>query len=571
MMSRALLAVIVLGAAAALDGPAESVTAIRLNQVGYPAAAPKLAMVVSADASGAFSVLRASDGASVMTGTLGAATRDADSGDLLRPADFSSVNADGTYVLDIAGVGRSYPFTVAADPYRRAYYLAARSFYGQRCGTAVDLGPEFPGYKHAACHLKGEFHTSSGKSGPHPSAGGWHDAGDYGRYVVNSSIATGTLLLAYQQFARPVRRVSLEIPESKNATPDLLDEARWNLDWMLSMQDADGGVWQKQTSEAFAGFVRPEDDTSVSYVVGSGHEPFKTTCATADLAATAAIASRLFREFDPAYADSTLAAAKKAYDWVTRNPNELFKNPPGISTGEYGDGNCSDERFWAAAELWSTTGMATYDRYVTGHYEDYLPTLRPVGPHGWSNVAPLGLWSYALGVGGKPDAVEAIKKATVAAADAVVARSESNGYRVSLARKDYVWGSNAVAANYAMELLLADRMHHDPRYVNTALDDLHYLLGRNALGLSFVTQVGANAVMNPHHRPSATDDIVLPWPGLLSGGPNWQRQDPAMRKLPDLPPAKMFLDEQASYASNEIAINWNAPLVFLLASTLPDR
>ena len=570
-MTRAALAFVVLLAAMASMDDSTSLTDIRVDQVGYASSAPKLAMVVNDSATGAFSVVRASDGTSVSTGTLGPPKRDADSGDLVRVADFSGLTADGTYYLDVAGVGRSYPFIVGRDVYHRAYYLAARSYYGQRCGTAVDLGPEFPGYKHDACHLIGAYHPSSGKSGPHPSAGGWHDAGDYGRYVVNSGIATGTLLLAYQQFARRVQRVSLDIPESKNTTPDLLDEARWNLDWMLSMQDVDGGVWQKQTSEGFAGFVKPEDDKSVSYVIGTGHEPFKSTCATADLAATAAIASRLFREFDPAYADRTLAAAKNAYEWADRNPKEIFKNPAGVSTGEYGDGDCSDERFWAAAELWNTTGMAVYDRYVTTHYDEFLPTLRPVGPQGWGSVAPLGLWSYALGAGGKAPVVDAIKQATFAAADAIVERTASNGYRVSLAWKDYVWGSNAVAANYAMELLLADRMKHDPRYVDAALDNLHYLLGRNGLGRSFVTQVGANAVLNPHHRPSAADTNVLPWPGLLSGGPNARRQDPAMRKLPELPPAKMFLDEQASYATNEVAINWNAPLVFVLASTLPEK
>ena len=570
-MTRAALALVVLVAAVAWTDDSTSLTDIRVDQVGYTSSAPKLAMVVNVGATAAFSVVRASDGTSVSTGTLGPPKRDADSGDLVRVADFSGLTADGTYYLDVAGVGRSYPFIVGRDVYHRAYYLAARSYYGQRCGTAVDLGPEFPGYKHDACHLNGAYHPSSGKSGPHPSAGGWHDAGDYGRYVVNSGIATSTLLLAYQHFARRVQRVSLDIPESKNTTPDLLDEARWNLDWMLSMQDIDGGVWPKQTSEGFPGFVKPEDDKSVSYVIGTGHEPFKSTCATADLAATAAIASRLFREFDPAYADRTLAAAKSAYEWADRNPKEIFKNPPGVSTGEYGDADCSDERFWAAAELWNTTRLAVYDRYVTTHYDEFLPALRPVGPQGWGSVAPLGLWSYALGVGGKTPVVNAIKEATFAAADAIVERTASDGYRVSLAWKDYVWGSNAVAANYAMQLLMADRMRHDPRYVNAALDNLHYLLGRNGLGLSFVTQVGANAVLNPHHRPSAADDNVLPWPGLLSGGPNGRRQDPAMRKLPELPPAKMFLDEQASYATNEVAINWNAPLVFVLASTLPEK
>ena len=153
---------------------------------------------------------------------------------------------------------------------RAPFYLAMRSYYGQRCGTAVDLGPEFPGYKHAACHLEGAYHASSGKTGPHMSAKGWHDAGDYGRYVVNSGISTGTLLWTWEIFGDRLKQVTLNIPESGNGTPDILNEIRWNLDWMLSMQDDDGGVWHKQTSERFCDFILPEKDTLISYVIGTG-------------------------------------------------------------------------------------------------------------------------------------------------------------------------------------------------------------------------------------------------------------------------------------------------------------
>ena len=557
--------VMLLSLAMSGEGPAD---AIRVDQVGYLSKAPKLAMVVSDKATGPFTVALADTGRVVFHGTLGAPVEDVDSGDRVRPADFSSLTAPGTYIVDVDGVGKSWPFAVGPDVYGRTYYLAARAYYGQRCGTAVDLGPEFPGYTHAACHLTGAYHASSGRSGPHASAGGWHDAGDYGRYVVNSGIATATLLRTSEIFGRHVDAVNLRIPESSNSTPDLLDEARWNLDWMLSMQDEDGGVWHKQTSEGFAGFVPPEADTSISYVIGTGHDPFKSSCATADLAAVAAIASRRFRALDAAYAERTLAAAKKAWTWLDAHPNVLFRNPAGVSTGEYGDGDCADERFWAAAELWNTTGTAVFDAYVLAHYEEFRPSVRAVGPPAWGSVAPLGLWSYALGVGGNPEAVASIRKDMLSAADAIVARSAAHPYRISLTRSDYAWGSNAVVANYAMQLLVANRVHADRKYVDTALEDLHYLLGRNALSLSFVTQVGANAVKHPHHRPSAADSNVLPWPGLLAGGPNAHRQDPAMQKLTDRPPAKMYLDDQASYATNEIAINWNAPLVFLLASTL---
>ncbi len=162
---------------------------------------------------------------------------DADSGDRVLTADFSALKEHGQFYLEVPGVGTSWQFTVDADVYRRVYYLAMRSYYGQRCGTAVDLGPDFPAYKHAACHLSGAYHASSGKEGPHVSTHGWHDAGDYGRYVVNSGITTGTLLWTWELFGNRIRQIGLHLPESGNNTPDILNEIRWNLEWMLTMQD----------------------------------------------------------------------------------------------------------------------------------------------------------------------------------------------------------------------------------------------------------------------------------------------------------------------------------------------
>jgi endoglucanase len=159
-----------------------------------------------------------------------------------------------------------------------------------------------------------------------------------------------------------------------------------------------------------------------------------------------------------------------------------------------------------------------------------------------------------------------IREASLAAADGIVARSAGNGYRVSLTPADYVWGSNAVAANYGLQLLVANAFRPEPRYVEAARDNLYYLLGRNTFALSWLTGVGESSFRNPHHRPSGADANREPWPGLLAGGPNRRKQDPAMQRLPDgLPPARMYLDEQDSYASNENAINWNAALVFVLA------
>jgi endoglucanase len=183
---------------------------------------------------------------------------------------------------------------------------------------------------------------------------------------------------------------------------------------------------------------------------------------------------------------------------------------------------------------------------------------------GWPDVAPMALWTYVLGRGAE-GATSVIRKSTVEVAGRLAARVEENPYRNTMSARRYVWGSNATAANDGLLLLVANALQPDPRYFEAALDNLHYLLGRNTFSMSWVTRLGANPFQHPHHRPSGADENVEPRPGLLSGGPNHSKQDPAMRKMPDVPAGKMYLDDQESYASNEVAINWNAPLVFLLA------
>ena len=542
---------------------------IKLDQVGYPIDAPKIALV-SAPAR-AFQVKRSVDNVAVFDGTLSAPAIDAYSGDRVQAADFSGLRTPGKYYLEIPGVGPSWTFSIAPDVFSRTYYLAMRAFYGQRCGTAVNMGPEFPGHTHAPCHLEGSFHSSSGKQGQRDNVGGWHDAGDYGRYMVNSGIATGTLLWAWEMFGPKLQAIKLNIPESGNGTPDILNEARWNLEWMLKMQDDDGGAWHKQTSEHFCDFIMPEDDHLPSEVIGTGKPPYKSTCATADLAAVAAIAARVYQPFDKDFAARNLRAALVAWAWTERYPNVTFRNPPGISTGDYGDPDCDDERLWAAAELWRTTGEARFNRYFVDHYVKYLPALSALNTETWRNLAPMALWAYALA--GRPDAdtqaLKDVREAALAAAHQTVERTLGNPYHVSLGARDFEWGSNGLVANYGMELLVANALSTDHACLAGALDNLHYLLGRNTFSISWVTQVGAHPFRHPHHRPSGAGHNPEPWPGLLSGGPNAARQDPVLRILPaDLPPAKVYSDNQGSYASNEVCINWQAMLVFLLAGVM---
>ncbi len=551
---------------------------VRVDQVGYAAGRRKLAMVTGAGEGSAFRVTKSADGAEVYRGTLGPPRRDADSGDTVRLAEFSAVVAPGTYSVEVPGLGKSHPFEVGPDVHADALRLAVRAFYGQRCGTAVDLSPDHAGYRHSACHCAGTsnpdalFHASSGATGALDATGGWHDAGDYGKYVVNAGMATGELLWAWELFGGPLSALRLDIPESSNGTPDVLDEARWNLEWMLRMQDADGGVWHKLTGERFGAFVMPDaDGARLRYVIGTGERPFKSSCATADLAAVMAVAARVFAPYDAAFADRALGAAERAWRWLESNPDVVFRNPPGVETGEYGDASCSDERRWAAAELFRTTGAPGYDAAFRAGLGPG-PAVSDGPPQDWHELGNLAVLGYALSR--QPGTDEGVRRRIVAdaigAARAIVARSGAHPYRVGLRPADYVWGSNGVAANYGVLLAVVDRLAPEAAFVEAAADDLHYLLGRNTFGLSWVTGTGDRPFRHPHHRPSMADGITEPWPGLLSGGPNRNGGDPVIDALPEAPPARRYADDERSFASNEVAINWNAALVFLLASQSSD-
>jgi endoglucanase len=533
---------------------------VRTCQVGFLPDETKFAIVTSA--SGGDAVVReAKTHKAVLTVRIGEPKDDADSGDMVRSVDFSALRTPGEYVVDIPGVGTSYPFRIGKEIFARPFRLAMRSFTGQRCGTAVSLAPDFPEYKYPACHTDvADYHPSSGRTGSRDVSGGWHDAGDFGKYIVNSGITTGTLLWAFEMYEPKLKGLNLDIPESKRRMPDMLSEIKWNLDWMLKMQDTDGGVWHKATTANFPGMIMPEKDLQRTLVIGTGKTPYKNTTATADFAAVCAIAARVYRKYDRAYSDQCRMAAEKAWNWLKSTPDHNFtRNPEGINTGGYGDDDPKDERLWAAAELFRTTGQETYNAYFKENYGKISPLLSADSAQGWGNVGNMAMYTYLLS--GRKNADEMasrrIRTDALVAADGIASRVARNGYRMPLRSNEYFWGSNSVVANYSIMLLIADRIQPKAEFRNAALDGLHYLLGRNTFNTSYVTQVGTKWAMHPHHRPSEGDGIEQPWPGLLVGGPNAEGKKPF---------ARQWKDEMGSYTTNENAINWNAALVFVLAA-----
>ncbi|GGK87885.1 glycoside hydrolase family 9 protein [Rufibacter glacialis] len=547
---------------------------IRLNQVGFYPNAAKIAVVVGDTKEGRFLLKTADQGKTVFTGQLAASQPTELSNKPTRVADFSQVSALGTYVLEIPGVGTSYPFDIKPQVHQAVAAAAIKGFYFQR--TAVDLPQKYAGKWHRpAGHPDDKVLVHASAATPQRPAGtvisaprGWYDAGDYNKYIVNSGITMGTLLSAYEDFPQYYKTQQLNLPESGNQVPDLLDESLWNLRWMLAMQDPhDGGVYHKLTNAAFDGIIMPDKATSVRYVVQKG------TGAALNFAAVMAQASRVYKGFSkefPGLADSCLTAATKAWAWALKNPNVVYdqeslnKNfDPDVSTGAYGDKDFSDEFIWAAAELYTTTRQDTYYTAV-----NMLPDARMPLP-GWPQVRLLGYYTLLRHKDQKGAAqkdLPELRKRLLQLADGMVTGAASGAYRTVMGRvkEDYIWGSSSVAANQGIALVQAYQLTNDKKYLQAALSNLDYLLGRNAVGYSFLTGFGEKVTLHPHHRPSMADAVAEPVPGLLSGGTNANadKQD----KCPGYTatsPDEMYLDSDCSYAANEIAINWNAPLVYL--------
>jgi endoglucanase len=546
---------------------AAAAAGIEVNQLGFLPAAQKLA-VVPAGANDRFKVVDAASGKAVFEGVLGpAATWDA-SGESVRIADFSGLRTAGSYRVVVPGQPDSPVFAIGAEAYRALDAGAIHAYTLQRAGIALDARVAGP-YARPLGHpdVKVLVHASAASS-KRPagtviaSPKGWYDAGDYNKYIVNSGISTYTLLAAYEHFPAWFDKLALNVPESGDGVPDILNEVLWNLDWMATMQDPeDGGVYHKLTNKSFDGMVMPDRATAPRYVVQ------KTTAAALDFAAVMATASRVLAPFDakaPGRSQRCLAAAESAWRWAVNNPAVLYRQPPDIQTGTYDDEKVDDEFSWAASELYIATGKDEYRTRALGA----APGVQTAP--GWSDVRPLGWISLAQQRAHlkKPDDADDARRHILAAADRLLARWQASPARLSMAASDFVWGSNAVVLNQAMMLVQAYRLTHKADYLNAAQSALDYTLGRNPLGISFVTGFGAHPPMHPHHRPSEADGIAAPLPGWLVGGPNPGQQDAKDCRVAYTSklPALSYLDNACSYASNEVAINWNAPLVYVAAA-----
>jgi endoglucanase len=534
---------------------------IRLNQVGFLPNSIKLAAVVNTPTD-SFKIMSSNLDSIVFRGQFLPSAFYSSSGEDVKIADFTMLQTAGEYVVVVEDLGKSVSFHVNNVAFVDLSKSTLKSYYYNRASIPI-LAP------YAGVYARNEGHPDtnvvvlpSAASAERPAGtvistpGGWYDAGDYNKYIVSSGISVFTLLSAYETYPEFYDTLITNIPESNNNIPDILDEALWNIKWMMTMQDTDGGVYNKTTEANFSGFDMPSQVTSTRYVTA------KSTAATLDFAAIMAMTARIFKKYNPELADSALNMAVKAWQWAKKNPNIAFNNPstsgsyPAVNTGGYGDTDFSDEFLWSASELYVTTKDSGYYNEIDFNMSFVLP--------GWPNVNTLGLLSLIVNKNSLTSVanIDLITSKLIDLVSNTKNKLASSPYRIP--GDFYYWAGNNAFANWGMLFMQAFRITGDVSYYNAGLSTLDYLLGKNATTYCFVTGQGTKSPMHIHHRISSSDGVAEPVPGLLvCGADGADVSDCGGSQYPSTFPAKSYLDSECSYSTNEIAIGINAPLVFL--------
>ena len=582
---------------------------ILTNQVCYfPKRAKKATLLSDSSKPVDFEVIDES-GKTVYEGKSTPFGHDKDSDDEVHIIDFTDLDKEGTYHIEAEDGSESRDFEICgSETYSSLLYDSLNYFYQNRSGIEIESdfisSGEASELARAAGHPKdmAEIEQTwgySGSSGSIDVTGGWYDAGDHGKYVVNGGFSLWLMQNQYETalkygFEDAYGDGTMLLPENTNGTPDLLDEARWEMEWMLKMivesGEYKGMAYHKAHDEKWTALgIAPADDDMKRIV-----KP-PTTAATLNLAACGAQAARLWKDYDSDFAEQCLTAAKNAFAAAKKHPEMYAPLDESIGGGAYGDTDVEDEFCWAALELFITTGDEDYYDEATENkfFLDVPQTLGggesvdTVGSFDWGNTGGLATLSAALNTDkfDKGDA-EIIQEAIVSAADNFISLEENQGYGVPYGQsklsyndsdEGYIWGSNSFVTDNAIVIAYAYLLTKDESYLDGAIGGMDYILGRNAMDYSYVTGYGTHAIEYPHHRYWARqiDETFPKAPnGVMCGGPNSGMQDPWVQgsgwKKGEIPPQKCYLDNIEAWSVNECTINWNASLAWLAGFTAQE-
>ncbi len=560
---------------------------IRVNQVGYLTDGPKQATLACDAAEPCAWRLADASGAVLAEGSTVPRGLDETAGEAVHTIDFGSVRATGQGLRLTTSCGAVSPaFAVGGRLYDTLLLDALRVFTLQRSGAEITADVAGPQYARAAGHVAADGDLGDGALRPLPAGvattadgvdlydgwtgdytldarGGWYDAGDMGTYVVNGGIAVAQLLGLVERARRAGR------PDD-DAVALALDEARWELDWMARMQVADGlplagMVHHKVHDESWTPIpTLPAEDPRRRFV----HRP--STSATLNFAAVAAQGARVLEP--GAFTERLLAAARTAYRAAAELPVLLAPDTNVLENfggGPYDDVDIDDERYWAAAELYLTTGEERFLADLRANPYHLGGTKTPFVAVGfdWRDTAAWVRMQLATVASALPER-DALRAELVAAADALLATAEPFGQLYSPPDRRYAWGSNGMVANNAAIVAAAHEVSGQARHRDGALAGLDYLLGRNALGVSYVTGYGSTDVRHQHSRwfaRSADPATPPPPPGTLSGGPNSDCPDPVSAALAGSPAQRCFVDHIEAFGVNEMTVNWNSALAWMVA------
>ncbi|MES2935374.1 MAG: glycoside hydrolase family 9 protein [Pseudomonadota bacterium] len=589
-----------------------SLNSVRLNQLGYVPNAVKQATVATDATAPLAWTVKDQAGKVVAKGNTTPFGKNAASGENVQIADFSELTTPGDqYVLGVAGQS-SHAFTISANIYGPLKRDAVAYFYHNRSGIAIDAAHvDDPKLARPAGHApdKATCFNRRDEKGNNWSgcdytldvSKGWYDAGDHGKYVVNGGISLWTLQNMYERSLYIKGADStwfgegkLRIPDTAKGAPDLLKEARWEMDFLLAMQvpankklklplgdqlanltslkmtevDAGGMVHQVIHDESWTGIpLRPDRDMKIRYLY------FPTTAATLNMAATAAQSARIWKTLDPDYAARCLKAAETAWDAAVRQP-QIYAYDQFTGGGPYNDNNVTDEFYWAAAELFVTTGIARYQTALRASPNFLLmPAGDMKGTHdlSWDDLNAAATITLAMVPNTlPPNDIKTARQHLMATANAYVAAGAKEGYGLPFAAEQYSWGSNGALANRGIILGLAYDFSGERKYLNAATAAMNYMLGRNPLDQSYVSGYGERPLKNPHHRfwaQQSSSDYPGPARGALSGGPNSVNfSDPVATALKGKCIGQTcWIDNNGAWTLNEITINWNAPFAWLVA------